>query len=180
MSHLRIYSDTHASTPLVDTASAHKIQHELARIGVRFEQWETPVALSATPSPEEVLAAYQADIQRLVAQEGYQSWDVISLQADHPQKDELRQKFLHEHRHAEDEVRFFVEGQGLFCLHIAQHIYQVLCVKGDLISVPANTPHWFDMRSQPNFTAIRLFNNPDGWIAHFTGSDIATLYPLLD
>ena len=25
----------------------------------------------------------------------------------------------------------------------------------------------------PHFVAIRLFNNPDGWVAHFTGSDIA-------
>ncbi len=55
----------------------------------------------------------------------------------------------------------------------------VLCEKNDLISVPAHTPHWFDMGSEPNFTAIRIFDNPEGWIAQFTGDDIASAYPRL-
>jgi 1,2-dihydroxy-3-keto-5-methylthiopentene dioxygenase len=46
--------------------------------------------------------------------------------------------------------------------------------------VPANTPHWFDMGSDPEFTAIRLFNNQEGWVAQGTGSDIAKQFPLLD
>jgi 1,2-dihydroxy-3-keto-5-methylthiopentene dioxygenase len=35
------------------------------------------------------------------------------------------------------------------------------------------------MGSQPRFTALRFFNNPDGWVAQFTGSDIASHFPLL-
>ncbi len=70
-------------------------------------------------------------------------------------------------------MRFFVEGAGLFCLHIGDEVYQVLCEKNDLISVPAGTPHWFDMGSEPNFTAIRIFDNPEGWVAQFTGDAIA-------
>ncbi len=58
-------------------------------------------------------------------------------------------------------------------------VFQVLCEKNDLISVPAHTPHWFDMGSEPNFTAIRIFDNPEGWIAQFTGDDIASAYPRL-
>ncbi len=85
----------------------------------------------------------------------------------------MRQKFLAEHTHGEDEVRFFVDGHGLFSLHVAAEVYEVLCEKGDLISVPANTKHWFDMGPNPRFVAIRFFNNPDGWVAEFTGSDIA-------
>jgi len=55
-----------------------------------------------------------------------------------------------------------------------------LCEKDDLISVPANTKHWFDMGPNPVFTAIRLFNNPEGWVARFTGDAIAEEFPLLD
>ena len=55
----------------------------------------------------------------------------------------------------------------------------MLCEKNDLISVPAHTPHWFDMGSEPNFTAIRIFDNPEGWIAQFIGDDIASAYPRL-
>src|SRR5690606_23110267 len=92
----------------------------------------------------------------------------------------LRAKFLDEHTHAEDEVRFFVAGKGLFNLHIDEHVYAVLCEKGDVISVRAGVKHWFDMGEYPRFTAIRLFNNPDGWVAHFTGDTIAEQYPLLE
>ena len=92
----------------------------------------------------------------------------------------LREKFLSEHTHDEDEVRFFVEGQGLFCLHINDEVLQVLCQAGDWIAVPAGTKHWFDMGSAPNFCAIRFFDNPEGWVARFSGDAIADHFPRLD
>ena len=45
------------------------------------------------------------------------------------------------------------------------------------MSVPAGTRHWFDMGPAPRFTAIRLFTNPDGWVAKFTGTEIAATFP---
>ena len=53
-------------------------------------------------------------------------------------------------------------------------------VVGDLISVPAGTKHWFDMGIDPEFTAIRLFTNSEGWVAEFTGDMIAQRFPKLD
>jgi len=61
----------------------------------------------------------------------------------------------------------------LFCLHINDEVLQVLCEKNDLINVPAETRHWFDMGSKPNFCAVRFFNNPEGWVASFTGDPIS-------
>ena len=81
---------------------------------------------------------------------------------------------------AEDEVRFFVEGCGLFVLHIGSEVLSVLCERGDLMWVPAGTRHWFDMGSQPRFCAVRWFNNPEGWVAQYTGSSIAQRFPRLD
>jgi 1,2-dihydroxy-3-keto-5-methylthiopentene dioxygenase len=106
--------------------------------------------------------------------------DVVSLNRDAPNKDELRKKFLSEHTHSEDEVRFFVVGEGLFTLHLGQQVCEVLCRQGDLISVPAHTPHWFDMGPNPNFIAIRFFNNPEGWVANYTGSSIADAFSRLE
>ncbi|HSO84145.1 MAG TPA: cupin, partial [Thiocapsa sp.] len=77
----------------------------------------------------------------------------------------------------EFEVRFFVEGSGLFYLHTNGRVYAVICEQGDLISVPDSTTHWFDMGPRPHFTAIRFFTNPEGWVANFTGSDIASRFP---
>jgi len=36
------------------------------------------------------------------------------------------------------------------------------------------------MGAAPEFTAIRLFNNPEGWVAQFTGSGIASQFNRLD
>lgn len=179
MSALTIFTDTEANTPVWHSTDATEIAARLNAKEVRFERWEADRDLGENPEPETVINAYQHAIDRLVAEKGYQSWDVISMRADNPQKEVLRTKFLSEHTHGEDEVRFFVEGAGLFCLHIDGHIYQILCEKNDLISVPAGIPHWFDMGSSPNFTAIRIFDNQDGWIAKFTGDTIADAYPRL-
>jgi 1,2-dihydroxy-3-keto-5-methylthiopentene dioxygenase len=36
------------------------------------------------------------------------------------------------------------------------------------------------MSEAPYFVAIRLFTNKDGWVAHFTGSDIAQQFPRME
>jgi enolase-phosphatase E1 len=102
---------------------------------------------------------------------------VVSLKPDHPDREALRAKFLNEHTHSDYEVRFFVDGQGLFYIHKAGRVYATLCERGDLISVPADTPHWFDMGPRPDFKCIRLFTTPEGWVARFTESDIAGRFP---
>ncbi|MFC5741037.1 1,2-dihydroxy-3-keto-5-methylthiopentene dioxygenase [Dyella tabacisoli] len=177
MSRLRIYKDTHPEAPLsVHTAHAD-IASELGKAGIRFEQWEASQPVAPGASQDEVIAAYRADIDRLMAAEGYQTVDVISLKPDHPDRATLRQKFLNEHVHSEDEVRFFVAGAGQFTLHIEGKVYEVLCEQGDLIGVPDGTRHWFDMSEAPYFVAIRLFTNKEGWVAQFTGEDIAQHFP---
>ena len=82
-------------------------------------------------------------------------------------------------------VDLFVIGGGINGAGIARDaagrgLKVVLCEKDDLISVPADTSHWFDMGPNPTCTAIRLFNNPEGWIGNFTRDDIASRFPLLE
>ncbi len=180
MTQLSIFAQDDASSPLFRSDSFASIQARLQAVGIPLERWDTPSKLDAAAGPEEILQAYQADIDKLVRRGGYQSWDVVSMQPDHPDKTAFREKFLHEHTHAEDELRYFVRGSGLFTLHIDDRVYNLLCTQGDLINVPAGTRHWFDMGPNPEFTAIRLFNNPSGWVAQFTGSTIAENFPRLE
>ncbi|MDH4257041.1 MAG: cupin domain-containing protein [Gammaproteobacteria bacterium] len=180
MSELRIFSDDDSGKPRISTSDRGRIADLLAARGVRFEQWDAGAAIRAGDPQDKVIAAYREDIDRLMADEGYQTVDVVSMAPDHPDKKAFRQKFLAEHTHSDDEVRFFVDGHGLFSLHLDNEVYEVLCEKGDLISVPANTRHWFDMGPNPRFVAIRLFNNPEGWVANFTGADIAERFNRLD
>ncbi|GAB3048719.1 1,2-dihydroxy-3-keto-5-methylthiopentene dioxygenase [Stenotrophomonas tumulicola] len=177
MSRLRIYDDTAPESPLLDTQDGDRITTELQKIGVTFERWKATQPVAAGASQDEVFAAYRADIDRLVAERGFKSVDVASIAPDNPNRAELRKKFLDEHFHKEDEVRFFVAGSGLFTLHVADKVYEIECVKDDLIAVPDGTTHWFDMGDAPNFVAIRFFTEADGWVGHFTGTDIAQKFP---
>ena len=180
MSQLTVYAESDGKSPLLTTDDVDAISTELGTAGIHLERWRADRDLADDADNETIIAAYQAEIDRLVAERGFQTYDVVSMNRDHPEKDAFRQKFLDEHTHGDDEVRFFVRGQGLFTIHVNDKVYSVLCEKDDLISVPANTRHWFDMGPNPTFTAIRLFNDPEGWVGHFTGDDIAGRFPLLD
>lgn len=182
MSHLQIFPADFSGQPLPTFSSNDPalIAAELAERGIDFERWPARAELAADAAPEAILEAYRQEIAAVQGRGRYPTVDAIRLTPDHPDRDALRQKFLSEHTHSEDEVRFFVEGRGLFCLHIGEEVLQVLCEADDWISVPAGTKHWFDMGSSPRFTAIRFFDNPEGWVAQFTGDAIAGRYPLLD
>jgi len=177
MSHLRIFDESQPQSSLLELTDHQAIAAELGKVGVRFEQWSANQPIEPGAAPDEVIAAYRSDIDRLMQEKGYQAVDVISLAPDHPDRATLRQKFLSEHTHSEDEVRFFVAGSGQFTLHLHGKVYDILCEKGDLIGVPDGTRHWFDMSESPNFVAIRLFTNKEGWVANFTGDEIASRFP---
>ena len=104
MSRLTIYDETRAGQPLSVHSHHADIARELAAVGVRFEQWEASKPVVPGASQDEVIAAYRADIDRLMQTEGYQAVDVISLKPDNPDRAAFRQKFLNEHTHSEDEI----------------------------------------------------------------------------
>ncbi|HJR73889.1 MAG TPA: acireductone dioxygenase [Luteimonas sp.] len=177
MSRLRIFADDAPDTPLFASSDGEDIARELKKIGVTFERWQASQPIEPGATPEQVMAAYKSDIDRLVDENGFKTVDVVSIAPDNPNRAEMRKKFLDEHFHKEDEVRFFVAGAGLFTLHVDDKVYEIECVKNDLIAVPDGTTHWFDMGPEPSFVAIRFFTEPDGWVGHFTGTDIAQKFP---
>jgi 1,2-dihydroxy-3-keto-5-methylthiopentene dioxygenase len=180
MSRLTIYPEEAASRAELDTSDAHQIETALRSIDVRFERWQAARPLAQAASDADVLAAYQGEIDLLKRERAYQSIDVVRLLPDNPKREELRGKFLEEHIHEDDEVRFFVEGRGMFYLHAGGKVHMMLCERDDLLSVPAGMRHWFDMGPAPHFTAVRLFTTPDGWVAKFTGDPIARRFPAYD
>jgi 1,2-dihydroxy-3-keto-5-methylthiopentene dioxygenase len=180
---LTIHRDAHPSPPGPATLVSDdfsEIREQLARRGVALQRWPARASFPEGAGEAEILAAYGAEIARVQAEGGYGTVDAIRMTPDHPERDALRRKFLAEHIHREDEVRFFVEGRGLFCLHIGEEVLQLLCERNDWIAVPAGTRHWFDMGPAPHFCALRFFNDPAGWVAEFTGDPIAERYPRFD
>ncbi|HLH25255.1 MAG TPA: cupin [Chloroflexota bacterium] len=186
MTKLIVLPENDAATTLLATTDPAEIARALAGVGVRFEQWVAAAPLGAGASQDAMLAAYRADVDRLAAEGGYGTVDVVGLRGDPAdpawpaQAAEARGKFLAEHTHADDEVRFFVDGRGAFYLRLAGRVHIVCCEAGDLLGVPAGTRHWFDMGTNPAFVAIRFFREPEGWVGRFTGDDIATRFPAFD
>lgn len=177
MTRLVVYSAENPADVILDTQDFDTISREVAPTGATLERWKATAPLSPESTSDEILNAYKPELDRLKSERGYTNADVIHVRPGNPNWPALRQKFLSEHTHDEDEVRFFVEGSGAFYLHVGDKVYQVVGTADDLLSVPQGTKHWFDGGSDGNFTVIRLFNDPKGWVAHYTGDTIADGVP---
>ena len=123
---------------------------------------------------EDILTAYEKDLKPFMEEGGYLTADVISINSLTENYEAIRAKFLAEHTHSEDEIRFFVDGQGLFWFNMENEpVFNLLCQRGDLISVPAGTKHWFDAgESDPFVKAIRIFIDMSGWVPEYTQSGV--------
>lgn len=177
MTHLTIYHEHNAVRPELSTGDPAVLAGHLAMGGILFERWTAEQPLSPDTGTDAVLTAYAGPIARLRTMRKFQSVDVVRVPRGVADAEALRAKFLDEHTHREDEARFFVEGSGAFHLHLGRRVYRIVCGAGDLLSIPAGTPHWFDMGAAPHFTTIRFFTRPDGWVAFPTGDPIAARFP---
>ncbi len=148
------------------------IRDFLSTVGIDYGIWKAEHELSADPDQEEILAAYHDDIERVKKEGGYVTADVIAVSDATPGLDAMLAKFSREHWHDEDEVRFIIDGRGVF--HINPKDQPVVAIEveaGDFIRVPNGTLHWFDLCQDRTIKAIRLFQDPNGWTPHYTDSE---------
>ena len=153
--------------------NAQEVTAFLANHGIEFERWtlDRPVAEDATS--EHLLEVYAPEIETLKARGGYRTADVIDVRPNTPNLDAMLAKFSREHWHDEDEVRFIVEGRGLFHIHPGGGpVFALEVEAGDLIRVPRGTHHWFDLCSERRIRAIGLFQDTSGWTPHYTDTGI--------
>jgi len=153
---------------LTDAAS---ISEFLGRYGIWYRRFEGIERLPAGAGDDDLLAAFDEPIRELKQEGGYRTADVISVTSDTPNLQAMLDRFNKEHWHDEDEVRFVVEGRGLFHIHPENEpVFSIEVVEGDMIRVPRGTRHWFDLCDERAIRCIRLFQDPAGWSPHYTGS----------
>lgn len=167
-------------------AEFSQIKDYLDARGIMAAQWRTDVVFNDGVTPEQILDAYAHELKPYMQANGYGTADVVNVNAATPNLQALRDKFLAEHTHSEDEVRFFVDGQGYFWFHLApddthadiekEEVFCVHCQSGDLLSVPAGVKHWFDMGEPAFVKVIRVFTDMSGWTPHYTDSGIGRRY----
>jgi 1,2-dihydroxy-3-keto-5-methylthiopentene dioxygenase len=145
----------------------------LGAYGIDYERWTPKHPVAADAPAEEILAAYANEIDELKTRGGYVTADVIDVKPDTPNLEMMLAKFSREHWHDEDEVRFIIEGRGLFHVHPRDGaVFAIEVEAGDLIRVPRGTHHWFDLCSDRRIRAIRLFQDVSGWTPRYTDSGV--------
>ena len=149
----------------------------LAPFGIWYRRFEGTDRLPESPTDQEILDAYAEPIEKLKAEGGYVTADVINVKPETPGLEAMLNKFNREHYHDEDEVRFIVHGRGLFHIHPTDGpVFSIEVAKGDMIRVPCGTHHWFDLCSDRTIRAVRLFQDTSGWTPHYTESGVDASY----
>lgn len=175
MTKLFIQESAKASSNTIEDFA--KIKDFCASYGIELTRWEAKKPIKDDDDQESILKAYEHELTPYMKAKGFQSADVINVHSQTPNIEEIRGKFLKEHTHSEDEVRFFVDGEGLFWFHFDDGTVACLtCTKGDFLSVPAGQKHWFDLAPAYHVKAIRIFTNKEGWVAQYTGSGVDEKY----
>lgn len=163
--------------------SAEAIARALEPLGVTLAEWPLgsdpelrallgQVAL-ADDEKARVLAGLDGYFVELKARLGYQARDLIVLHAGVPGLPELLAKFERCHTHDDDEVRYIVDGEGVFGFVCPDGRQLELTVRaGEYINVPANTEHWFHLTHCRRIKAVRYFTNTAGWVPVYTGTAI--------
>jgi len=142
----------------------------LASNTIHYERWPLEDRVDPAAPAEQILAAYAPEIDELKRRGGFVTADVIDVYPDTPNLDVMLAKFAKEHTHTEDEVRFILQGRGVFHINPGvpgRPVFGIEVWAGDLISVPLDTRHWFDLCNDRRIRAIRLFQDTSGWTPHY-------------
>jgi 1,2-dihydroxy-3-keto-5-methylthiopentene dioxygenase len=160
-----------------DITDVQEMSDFLKPHGIWFERWDVEGRIGPDATNEEILEAYEPEINRLKEMGNFVTADVINVKSDTPGLEDLLNKFNKEHTHSEDEVRFTVKGGGVFHIHPENGpVFAIQVESGDLINVPEGTKHWFDLCDDRNIRCIRLFQDQSGWTPKYMDDGVHENY----
>ncbi|NRA44749.1 MAG: cupin domain-containing protein [Oligoflexales bacterium] len=153
------------ATSYQDPAEITKV---LADEGIIYERWGTRPESCSDDS--KVLEAYAPEVARLKEQGRYVHADLVALSPNTPGLDDICEKFVKEHHHDDDEVRFVVEGAGVFEVmsQKGDAMFKISTEPGDLVVIPAKRRHLFYLTEKKAIRCIRLFKDSKGWEAIYS------------
>jgi 1,2-dihydroxy-3-keto-5-methylthiopentene dioxygenase len=160
-----------------------EIQQQLATLNVQLNRW--PVSNNPEnqhllvqdtlndAEKEQVLQSLDHYFEQLKQTAGYQSRDLIVLHPNLANLNALLSKFAKCHTHADDEVRYIIDGEGVFGFVCPDGSQIELTIQAEeYINVPAETEHWFHLTSTKKIKAVRYFTTTEGWIPEYTNTTI--------
>lgn len=128
----------------------------------------------------QVLQTLDHYFEQLQQKFGYQSRDLVVIHPEIPDLDQLMAKFDKIHTHADDEVRYVIDGEAIFGFVRPDGSQVELTVQsGEYINIPAGTEHWFYLTPARRVKAVRYFITTEGWTPQYTNREIRTRQPLV-
>lgn len=119
--------------------------------------------------------AYQPALDRFKEARGYPVQDIVELSPATPNLEALLAKFIDEHLHTDDEVRYVLAGEGIFDIRSVDDRWMRITVEaGDLLAVPAHRHHRFLLTETRQIRCVRLFKDQSGWVPHYRVFDAAS------
>lgn len=114
------------------------------------------------------VGAHDPAIAALMARGGYVERDEVAMRPATPDLAAIEARFSAEHLHDEDEVRFVLEGEGIFDIRSRDDRWMRIVVRpGDLIVVPKDRHHRFLLTAEKTIRCVRLFQDRKGWVPHY-------------
>jgi len=167
------------------------IAQELAPLNIQINRWtitDNPdiKRLLAQDSlnedeKERVLGALDGYFEQLKQIAGYITRDLVVLHPGISNLDALVAKFDQIHTHVDDEVRYIIDGEGIFGFVLPNGDQVELIVQSEeYINVPAGTEHWFYLTPAKRVKAVRYFTTIEGWTPQYTGREIRIFHPAKD
>lgn len=116
-----------------------------------------------------------AALQRVQAERGWAEVDRVRRSATRPQDEVEIVREADEHCHLQDEVRLFLEGEGLYDIRGQDEQWlRIFVGPGDLIVVPAKRYHRFLVGQASDLSYAQPFANRPSLIQLYRVSDDAT------
>lgn len=152
-----------------------EVKSFLKERGIDYDHWKVPYNVAdltdkeilADVEKEELLKKLDDRFETLKEKEGYQSRDLIVLHPNVSGLNDMLAKFDRVHYHTDEEVRYIVDGSGVFGFVLKGEKFLVHVVKDDFISVPRNTNHWFYLDDKKRIKAVRYFRDMSGWVPNY-------------
>lgn len=87
MSSLAVYHVSSPDIPNKVLTHFEDIAATLIEQGIHFARWEAAAKIQPGAREEDLIAAYQIQIDGLMTERGYVAVDVVSVSSDHPESD---------------------------------------------------------------------------------------------
>lgn len=180
MTHLCVYHQSNRLQPIRLLNHQADIARELEELGAGYQCWDATVPVTAVSSENEIVAACQAGLGLLEPNAiVYTEAFALDEQSSAEQHAVVRKQLAREQVSSQPQSWLVAAGRGMLCLHHEDHVYALVCERGDLLSIPAGIAYWFDAGEQPRFVALRVSAEPLAGEVVYTDENAAASYPPL-